>query len=683
MNESPIIGKEVFDKWKVVESIGAGSFGSVYKIQREEFEHTYIAAMKVIPIPFSPEDLQEIRSVSKDEDNIRSYFHNLVSELVGEISLMDKLKGNSNVVSYEDHMVVERTDEIGWDIYIRMELLTPMSAYLEQADFTVADIIILGIHICKALEFCAINEIIHRDIKPQNIFISNHGYFKLGDFGIAKQLDREVMVKSKKGTFAYMAPEIYLGKAYDESVDTYSLGLVLYRLLNDNRTPFLPYHPVAITYTDKENSLTSRMSGLTILPPRIAVEPLVKIIFKACAFEPEDRYSSAADMSKDLEKIDLEPYKKFKVSGIGTDINEASSAELFGGNSSFVIANSLPKSNLDVGQHEDNTSQEEVWGVRKSVRQVSPEDEEKDYSKLFKTEEDEEAVSVQVTDPAALSTPNKGNYLQKFKKMNPIKKIAVSVGGLFAVLFMLFGIILCISVMFDDTSQVDPNGVLSSSQVAGKTGVYKVKYDNGDYYEGNFVGGKKDGKGVFTKANGYIYTGDFSKNAITGHELAKYTDGSSYEGEYVNGNREGTGKYTFSSGNIYEGTWKNNLMEGKGVYTYVSGNVYEGQFVKGLREDKNGKFTYTNGVVYMGAFVKDSMTGYAEKQYTDTIYKGDFVNGNREGMGTVTYTTGDKKGSYYKGEWKADKKSGKVEYYDAVKNKTVTQIWADGKLVSG
>lgn len=99
---------------------------------------------------------------------------------------MSKLRGNSNIVSYEDHNVIEKQDgEFGWDIFIRMELLTPIVQYFTDNAPTQQDIIKLGIDICKALEVCGKYNIIHRDIKPSNIFVSDVGEFKLGDFGVA------------------------------------------------------------------------------------------------------------------------------------------------------------------------------------------------------------------------------------------------------------------------------------------------------------------------------------------------------------------------------------------------------------------------------------------------------------------------------------------------------------------
>ena len=69
-------------------------------------------------------------------------------------------------------------------------------------------------------------------MKPENIFVSRFGDFKLGDFGIAREQAHTMSNMSKKGTYSYMAPEIYKGEKYDSSIDIYSLGIVLYKLMN-------------------------------------------------------------------------------------------------------------------------------------------------------------------------------------------------------------------------------------------------------------------------------------------------------------------------------------------------------------------------------------------------------------------------------------------------------------------
>lgn len=293
----------VFGAWHIKRLIGEGSFGQVYEIERKELGATYSAALKTITIPQSQSEIKSIMADGMSRKDVTAYYEGVVSDIISEFQLMSRLKGNSNIVSYEDHQLVKHEDGIGWDILIRMELLTPIFDYVEQNEMTIRDIIKMGIDLCKALELCQKYNIIHRDVKPENIFVSPLGDYKLGDFGIARTAEKTMSGMSRKGTFMYMAPEVYLGKSYGSTVDIYSLGLVMYRMLNDNRAPFLPAYPAPITHTDRENSLIKRISGIELPPPVNAEGRLAEIVMTACAFDPEKRYRSATQMRMDLEAI--------------------------------------------------------------------------------------------------------------------------------------------------------------------------------------------------------------------------------------------------------------------------------------------------------------------------------------------------------------------------------------------
>ena len=296
-------GAQVLGDWNIVSCLGAGSYGKVFEIERSEFGQTYRAALKVITVPQSSAEVRSVISEGMSVSQAEAYFHGIVEELMHEFSIMFKLKGTANVVSCEDLRVLEHPDGIGWDILIRMELLHPLLPYVYQHPMARRDIIRLGIDICKALELCQRYNIIHRDIKPENIFISDNRDYKLGDFGIARTIERTTSGLSKKGTYSYMAPEVYAGKEYGFSVDTYSLGLVLYRMLNKNRGPFLPQPPEAITFSSREQALARRMSGEPLPRPFYGEGRLGEIVLKACAFDPKDRYSSPQQLRQELEAI--------------------------------------------------------------------------------------------------------------------------------------------------------------------------------------------------------------------------------------------------------------------------------------------------------------------------------------------------------------------------------------------
>lgn len=293
----------IFNSWYIKSLLGEGSFGKVFEIQRQDFGVTYKAALKAITIPQNQSEIKSVMADGMDEASATAYFRQLVEDIVSEFVLMSKLKGNSNIVSYEDHLVVEHTEGIGWDILIRMELLTPLIDHIRQVKLSRKDVIKLGIDMCKALELCQKYNIVHRDIKPENIFISDNGDYKLGDFGIARTLEKTTGVLSKKGTYVYMAPEIYRDEEYGSNVDIYSLGIVMYRLLNENRTPFLPAHPAPITHKDREAAIKKRISGAVLPGPANADGRLAEIVLKACAYHPKDRYFAPMEMREELEAI--------------------------------------------------------------------------------------------------------------------------------------------------------------------------------------------------------------------------------------------------------------------------------------------------------------------------------------------------------------------------------------------
>ncbi|MBQ1821542.1 MAG: protein kinase [Clostridia bacterium] len=290
--------------WKIIREIGEGGFSCVYEVEKEgDFSGVAHSAMKVISIPERASDIEEYRLEGLDDVSMTALFKSRVDDITSEFRLMSKLKGCSNIVSFEDHWVVQHEKDPGYDIFIRMELLTPLlNAYdreLKEHGYNDSYPLRVGVDICRALELCSHYKIIHRDIKPQNIFVNELGDYKLGDFGIAKTSDHTTRA-TKAGTFGYMAPEVYLSKPYNASVDICSLGLVMYWMLNERRGPFVPLPPEVPKTSQNEEALNRRMSGEPLPAPKNGSEELKRIVLKACAFDPKDRYASPTEMKRDL-----------------------------------------------------------------------------------------------------------------------------------------------------------------------------------------------------------------------------------------------------------------------------------------------------------------------------------------------------------------------------------------------
>ncbi len=267
------------------------------------------AAIKIISIPADESEVDTLRSEGLNINATRTYFQGIVDDFVGEIQLMESMKGIQNVVSVEDYKVIEKTDKIGWDIYIRMELLIPFNTYICDKKLTEQEIIKIGSDICTALEICSKRNIIHRDIKPENMFINDLGYFKLGDFGIARKLENMTGSLSQKGTFNYMAPEVTNRIDYDARVDIYSIGIVLYRLLNGNRLPFLDSEKQLLNPNERRNAIERRIRGEALPVPCDASPAMANLILRACAFDPNKRFSSATEMKQALIDVSNGTYQ--------------------------------------------------------------------------------------------------------------------------------------------------------------------------------------------------------------------------------------------------------------------------------------------------------------------------------------------------------------------------------------
>ncbi len=292
---------ELWPGWETVSVIGRGSFGTVYEIEREVFGQKEKAALKVITIPQNNSDIDELRSNGFDDESITDTFKSYLKNIVDEYFLMRKMNGNTNVVNCDDVRYIQHDDGVGWDIYIKMELVTPLTK-APGKPVPEEQVVQIGIDICKALVLCKKHDIVHRDIKPANIFVSENGDYKLGDFGIAKTIEK-TSGGTKIGTYEYMAPEVYHDEPYGSSADIYSLGLVLYWLLNERRTPFLPLPPMHFNYHEKESAYKKRFGGASIPAPAHGSKELQQIVLKACAYRPEERFTDADAFLAALNKV--------------------------------------------------------------------------------------------------------------------------------------------------------------------------------------------------------------------------------------------------------------------------------------------------------------------------------------------------------------------------------------------
>lgn len=294
-------GAVVFGNWEADIPLGSGSNGKsiVYRLKRSHGASVEYCALKAISLTEEYGSLEQLPAEQQTEYG--EILFEKTKKAKGEIAAMEGLRGSSHVVTYLEHTFIDwaSEDRFGRDLYIRMELLKDLRHEIKESRiFSEKEIIKIGCDICKALILCHSKGIIHRDIKPDNIFYSRDGNYKLGDFGISKSLADPIhgYAGTGVGTFAYLPAEQLKGK-YNKLVDIYSLGLVLYELSNGNKLPFAQSRYT----TDQE--VIKRLSGEALPMPANASTELGKVILKACAFHPKERYASAEEFLAALQGI--------------------------------------------------------------------------------------------------------------------------------------------------------------------------------------------------------------------------------------------------------------------------------------------------------------------------------------------------------------------------------------------
>lgn len=284
------VNQLVFAGWKIGKEIGRGAFATVYELRKGNM----LRALKVVTL---------LSDLEGTEEEIESQLANKMEAASNEIEVNHRVSGHTNVVNYQEYEFVivwneEHTRKEGLLLYIMMERMeeTLQQEIRKETRFSEEQVIKMGKDIVTALKVCHEQRILHRDIKPANIFIADHDTYKLGDFGISKVLGDNTVAFTHTGTQAYVAPEQWNSLPYGKAADIYSVGLILYQLLNENHLPFADEGLTA-------DSVGRRLKGETFPEPLNGSKKLKAIVMKACSYRASDRYQNADEMLQDLENL--------------------------------------------------------------------------------------------------------------------------------------------------------------------------------------------------------------------------------------------------------------------------------------------------------------------------------------------------------------------------------------------
>ncbi|MCK8058057.1 MULTISPECIES: Stk1 family PASTA domain-containing Ser/Thr kinase [unclassified Fusibacter] len=274
-----MIGKMLSNRYEIIEQIGEGGMSTVYKAKCHVLNR--LVAVKVLK-----------REFNKDE------------ELLGRFD-----KEAKSAASLQHPNIVNIFD-VGHDgdvHYIVMELVNSrtLKEFIQSHDVFLRNdqIIHIALQVAEALQMAHDKGIIHRDIKPQNILITDEGVIKVADFGIARAATSSTMVNTNEaiGSVHYASPEQSRGGFVDKRSDIYSFGILLYELAT-GRVPFEGDTPITIALKHlKEEVVPPSLVNIHLNPA------LEKMIMKSIQKEPARRYQSIFEMIERFEQMAISP----------------------------------------------------------------------------------------------------------------------------------------------------------------------------------------------------------------------------------------------------------------------------------------------------------------------------------------------------------------------------------------
>ena len=303
----------IWDNYEIGELIGQGSFGNVWDLLSNG-QSTGRVLKEVLVPPESAGGLVEARLQGLDEKGALLYYEGMKARALEEVLMMKRLFSYDEFVRFHDYKVCrlhKSKDDFGWILFILMERLTPFKKKLIDEGITVSELYRLGADMCRALVVLKKEGILHRDIKPENIFYDAEvKRYKLGDFGISYYKSRETEVKGQPGTLTYMSPEVYKGKSFSFEDDLYAVGMLLYKLLNDNRIPFLSVYPAPYSPVERNQAMNRRFQGEEI--PRASIYTYVEANHHPSLIVREGELQRACELERIARcAIDANPNNRF------------------------------------------------------------------------------------------------------------------------------------------------------------------------------------------------------------------------------------------------------------------------------------------------------------------------------------------------------------------------------------
>lgn len=277
------------ERYKILSELGHGGTSDVYEVRDPIFKR--IDALKILKF----ECAQKIENIVRFQNEARFL----------------AAFNHPNIIRIYDYGEYENLPYIVTE-YVNSQTLRDVLDYKRVFSFKESCQIML--QLCDAVAAIHSKKIIHRDIKPHNIYYSSDGVIKLADFGISSICGEKPLINDSKkivGTVQYLAPEIIYGKKPEFQSDIYSLGITFFELLT-GRVPFDSERPEEVASMQIKQKMISPLKFNPTLPKEIET-----IIFKATEKDPKKRYQDVITFKKEIESLYNKKDKK-KKKGLGS-----------------------------------------------------------------------------------------------------------------------------------------------------------------------------------------------------------------------------------------------------------------------------------------------------------------------------------------------------------------------------
>ena len=290
-----MIGTVLSGRYRLEAKLGSGGMSTVYLAKDETLDRPVAVKLMHREMSEQPDQLERFRQEARS---------------VAKIS-------HPNVVS-----VIDAGEDHGYPYivfeYVEGETLKQRIARIGALD--IQEAIAYAIEIARGLSIAHARNLVHRDIKPQNVLIDDEGRAKLTDFGISRQLEQDGMTATGRvlGTTDYVAPEQAMGRAVDPRSDIYSLGVVLYEMLV-GQVPFHADSQVGVAMKHVNEDLPDVQRRRPEVSAAVAL-----VVERSTAKDPAERYQDVGEMIDDLETaLEVEAARAGSTTGEATSILDA------------------------------------------------------------------------------------------------------------------------------------------------------------------------------------------------------------------------------------------------------------------------------------------------------------------------------------------------------------------------